>query len=99
MLRVAIYVNNILVGNKSTPQDEDLRTAIVAEFSERFDFELMCTPARFLDIKIAYACSSTNHKISSASGANFEGVSYDKAYMILGLIDCEPEIVAYSGPT
>ena len=90
----------MLVENEITQQDEDLRTATVADFSERFDFELMCTPACFLDcIKIAYACSSTDYKISSASGAIFEGVSYDKAYKILGLIDCEPEIVAYSGPT
>ena len=28
-------------------------------------------------------------------------MSYDQTYMILGitLIDCEPEVVAYSGPT
>jgi hypothetical protein len=98
-LRFAIYVNNMLIGNEVTPQDKDLRTAIVADSSKRFDFELIRTPARFLDIKIAYACSSTDYNISSASGAIFEGVSYDKAYMILGLINCEPKIVAYSGPT
>ena len=80
-------------------ETKDLRTAIAADFSERFDFELMCTPPRFLNMKITYACSSTDYKISSTSGAIFEGVSYDKAYRILGLIDCEPEIVAYSGPT
>ena len=30
-----------------------------------------------------------------------EGVSCDQTYMVLGLtlIDCEPEVVAYSGPT
>ena len=50
-------------------------------------------------MKIAYAYSSTDYKISSASDATFEDVSYDKAYRILGLIDCEPKIVAYSGPT
>ena len=59
----------------------------------------MCTSPRFLGMKVAYACSSTNYKISSASGAIFKGVRCDKAYRILDLIDCEPEIVEYSGPT
>ena len=40
-LRIAIYVKNMLVGNEVTPQDKDLRTAIVADFSKRFDFELI----------------------------------------------------------
>ena len=40
---------------------------------------LMCTPTRFVDMKIAYAYSSTDYKISSASDATFKDVSYDKA--------------------
>ena len=30
-----------------------------------------------------------------------EGVSYEQTYMVLGLtlVDCEPEVVAYSGPS
>ena len=50
-------------------------------------------------MKIAYACSSADYKISSASGTIFEGMSCDKPYRIFDLIDCEPEIVAYSCPT
>ena len=40
-LRIAIYVDNMLVGNEVTPQDKDLRTTFVADSSKRLDFEVM----------------------------------------------------------
>jgi hypothetical protein len=160
-LRIAIYVDNMLVGDEVTPQDKDLRTTFVADFSKRFDFKVMGTPARFLDMEIAYTSPARAPTTRSARGKRhnlhgldlarcshrahgpdlqlahgdagraghvdllnrvrrlrlghalheaqciaygysmIKGVSYDQAYMILGptLIDCDPEVVAYSSPT
>ena len=55
-------------------ETKDLCTAIAADFSERFDFEHMCTSPRVVDMRIADAYSSTDYKIGSASDATFEDV-------------------------
>ena len=47
-LRTAIYVDNVLVGNKATSQDKTLR----------FDIEVMGTPTRSLGMEIAWALPS-----------------------------------------
>ena len=46
-LRIAVYVDNMLVGNEPTNEGRSLRASIIEDFGKRFHIEIMGMPTRF----------------------------------------------------
>ena len=51
-LRIAVCVDNMLVGNEPTNDGRNLRASFIEDFGKRFNIEIMGTPTRFLGMEI-----------------------------------------------
>ena len=50
--RIAVYVDNMLVGNEPTNDGRNLRASFIEDFGKRFNIEIVGTPTRFLGMEI-----------------------------------------------
>ena len=64
-LRIAIYVENMLVANEATPQGRALRKTFITDFAKRFNIEVIGTPTRFLGMEIERTADTLPLKQSS----------------------------------
>ena len=51
-LRIAVYVDNMLIANEPTASGRDLKNGFIQRFAQRFNIEVMGTPTRFLGMEI-----------------------------------------------
>ena len=51
-IRIAVYVDNMLIGNDPTEGSRNLRKRFIEDFGKRFKIENMGTPTRFLGMEI-----------------------------------------------
>ena len=52
ILRIAVYVDNMLIGNEATDGSRRLKAEFIKSFRRRFNIEIMGTPTVFLGMEI-----------------------------------------------